>query len=44
MLIETEGGFNFTGADFDAWCKDIGFKETHVMPLTDSTSAAIAFK
>jgi hypothetical protein len=44
MLIETEGGFNFTGADFDAWCKDIGFKETHVMPLTGPTSAAIAFK
>ena len=44
MLIETEGGFNFTGADFDSWCKEIGFKETIVMPLTGSSSAAIAFK
>jgi hypothetical protein len=44
MLIETEGGFNFTGADFDLWCKEIGFKETTVMPLTGPSSAAIAFK
>jgi len=44
MLIETEGGFNFTGADFDSWCKEIGFKETTVMPLTGPSSAAIAFK
>ncbi|MFC1507506.1 methyltransferase [Thermoproteota archaeon] len=44
MLIETEGGFNFTGADFDSWCKEIGFKETTVMPLTGISSAVIAFK
>ena len=44
MLIETEGGFNFTVADFDSWCKEIGFKETTMMPLTGLNSAVIAFK
>ncbi len=44
MLIETEGGFDFTGTDFDSWCKEIGFKETTVMPLAGPSSAAIAFK
>jgi len=44
MLIETEGGFDFTGTDFDSWCKGIGFKETTVMPLAGPSSAAIAFK
>jgi hypothetical protein len=44
MLIETEGGFNFTSVDFDSWCKEIGFKETTVMSLTGPSSAAIAFK
>lgn len=44
MLIETEAGYDFTFADFNGWVKDIGFKETSLMPLTGPTSAAIAIK
>ncbi len=44
MLIETEGGFDYTGADFRAWCGDVGFKRFEAIPLTGPTSAAIAFK
>ena len=29
MLIETEFGFNYTGADCKAWMKEAGFRETH---------------
>jgi len=44
MLIETKEGFDFTGRDFNGWAKDIGFKETHAMPLTGPSSAVIAIK
>lgn len=44
MLIETRHGFDFTGADFDAWARKAGFSRTEVMPLAGPTSAAIAYK
>ena len=44
MLIELGDGFDFTGADFDAWAREAGFKETSVMPLAGPASAAIALK
>jgi len=44
MLIETEDGFDYTGADFKSWVKEAGFKEVSIMPLTGPTSAAIAIK
>ena len=44
MLIETDGGFDYSFAEFDAWVKEIGFKETSLMPLAGPSSAAIAFK
>lgn len=44
MLIETRGGFDFTGADFDAWAREAGFRQTRLMPLAGPTSAALAFK
>ncbi len=44
MLIETDEGYDFSGADFDAMTKEAGFKETRVMPLTGPASAAIAVK
>ncbi len=44
MLIETNEGYDFTGADFDGWAKEIGFKETSIMPLTGPSSAVIAIK
>jgi DNA-binding MarR family transcriptional regulator len=46
MLIEfgADGGFDFTGNDFDAWCKEAGFRRTEVVHLMGPTSAAIAYK
>jgi precorrin-6B methylase 2 len=44
MAIETEGGFDFTHADIEGWTKEVGFKESSVMPLTGPTSAFIAIK
>ncbi|HEV8246499.1 MAG TPA: methyltransferase [Polyangiaceae bacterium] len=46
MLIEfgAEGGFDYTGAQYDTWCRRAGFSRTEIVPLTGPTSAAIAFK
>jgi len=46
MLIElgADGGFDYTGAQFDGWCKRAGFVRTEVRPLAGPTSAAIAYK
>jgi hypothetical protein len=44
MLMETEEGYDFSGADFTALAKEAGFTETRIMPLTGPASAAIAIK
>ena len=44
MLIEFGDAFDFTGADFAGWCKEVGFKEIEVVPLAGPTSAGIAYK
>jgi precorrin-6B methylase 2 len=44
MLIETNGGFDFTGADFSGWAREAGFERTYIMPLTGPSSAAVAVK
>jgi hypothetical protein len=44
MLIETPGGFDYTGAQFDDWCTEAGFERTEVVPLAGPASAAIAYK
>jgi hypothetical protein len=46
MLIEfgADGGFDYTGAQFDGWCRGAGFSSTEIVPLTGPTSAAIAYK
>ena len=44
MLIEFGDAFDYTGADFDGWCKQAGFKRTEVVPLAGPTSAGIAYK
>jgi predicted O-methyltransferase YrrM len=44
MLIETPGGFDYTGSQFDAWCREAGFARTEILPLAGPTSAAIAYK
>jgi hypothetical protein len=44
MLIEAEGGFNFTQAEFEGWCREAGFRGVRFEPLAGPTSAAIALK
>jgi hypothetical protein len=33
MLIETEGGFDYTGEDCVGWMKAVGFRKTYVEHL-----------
>jgi hypothetical protein len=44
MLIETPGGFDFTGADCMGWMKEAGFSNTRVEPLVESDSMVIGIK
>jgi precorrin-6B methylase 2 len=44
MLIETDAGFDFTGADCRQWMKDAGFRETRVEHLTGPESMVIGIK
>ena len=44
MLIEFGEAFDYTGADFRAWCGEAGFKRFEIIPLAGPTSAAVAYK
>ena len=44
MLIETPGGFDYTGADGQGWMKETGFRKTRVVPLAGPDSMVIGFK
>lgn len=44
MLIETPGGFDYTGADCSGWMRDAGFRETKVEHLVGPDSMVIGFK
>jgi SAM-dependent methyltransferase len=44
MLIETHGGFDFTGADCRKWMKEVGFKRTQVMPLAGPDGMVVGVK
>ncbi|WP_456442633.1 methyltransferase [Psychroserpens sp.] len=44
MMIETEGGFDFSASDFEQWASEVGFTKIEVMPLTGPSSAVIAYK
>lgn len=44
MLIETQGGFDFTGADCCKWMKEVGFKKTKVEKLAGPDGMVIGFK
>src|SRR6185369_8603906 len=44
MLIEFGDAFDYTGADFGRWCKEVGFSRTEVIPLAGPASAGIAYK
>lgn len=44
MLIETPGGFDYTGADCSAWMKEAGFSTTRVEHLVGPDSMVIGIK
>jgi O-methyltransferase domain/Dimerisation domain len=44
MLIETPGGFDYTGADCAAWMKEAGFGSMRTEPLTGPDSMVIGIK
>jgi len=44
MLIETPGGFDYTGADCAGWMRDAGFSATRVEPLVGPDSMVVGIK
>ena len=44
MLIETPGGFDYSGADGQKWMKEAGFKETRVEHLVGPDSMVVGVK
>jgi hypothetical protein len=44
MLIEFGEAFDFTGADFSRWCREVGFSRTEIIPLAGLASAGVAYK
>lgn len=44
MLIETPGGFDYTGADCQGWMTEAGFRETRVEHLVGPDSMVVGIK
>jgi SAM-dependent methyltransferase len=44
MLIETPGGFDYTGADCIGWMKEAGFQDAYVEHLAGPDSMVVGFK
>ncbi len=44
MLIEFGDAFDFTSSDLAGWCREVGFREVEIVPLTGPSSAGIAYK
>jgi hypothetical protein len=44
MLVETPGGFDYTGADCGGWMREAGFRDTRVEHLTGPDSMVIGIK
>jgi hypothetical protein len=44
MLIEFGDAFDYSGADFVGWCREVGFRDFQIIPLTGPSSAAVAYK
>ncbi|CAD7702072.1 unnamed protein product [Ostreobium quekettii] len=44
MLVETGDGFNFTMADFQQWCSEVGFRRFDTIPLAGASAALVAYK
>lgn len=44
MLIETPGGFDYTGAECCAWMREAGFREAYVEPLVGPESMVVGIR
>lgn len=44
MLIETPGGFDYTGKDCRGWMKEAGFRKSYVEPLAGPDSMVVGIK
>lgn len=44
MIVEFGEAFDYSGADFDGWCKEVGFRRTEVIHLAGPASAGVAYK
>ncbi|HEY0574813.1 MAG TPA: methyltransferase [Pseudonocardia sp.] len=44
MLIENEGGFDYTGADCRGWLESVGFSESYLEPLVGPASMVVGIK
>lgn len=44
MLIETRGGFDYSGADCSGWMREAGFRETRVEHLSGPDSMVVGVK
>jgi hypothetical protein len=44
MLIETPGGFDYTGAECSSWVREAGFRETYVEHLVGPDSMVVGIK
>ena len=44
MLIETPGGFDYTGADCQGWMRETGFRESYVEHLAGPDSMVVGIK
>ena len=44
MLIETPGGFDYTGAECIGWMKEAGFRDAYVEHLVGPDSMVVGFK
>jgi hypothetical protein len=44
MLIETPGGFDYTGAQCREWMKETGFSEVRIEPLVGADSMVVGVK
>ncbi|MGB9513094.1 MAG: methyltransferase, partial [Candidatus Acidiferrum sp.] len=44
MLVETPGGFDYTGGDCTAWMREVGFRDARVEHLVGPESMVIGAK
>jgi O-methyltransferase domain len=44
MLIEFGDAFDYSAADFEKWCREVGFARFEVIHLAGPSSAAVAYK